>query len=199
MPVRDAPAVVVYWLATAGLVLSAATGASAVRSDDSAPLVYAAEVDGIIHPMSAEFMVVGHRSRRHRAGVAARLHPPDARRAPGLHADDRQPHDRGRARPSSCSGRTFRRPCRVGWVHPRARRRRRGDGAGHPHRRRPSGVGQRRSKLDETMAKKAASDVAAYARSLAESPPAQRACWRRRPCSRVARSPIARRWRRRRP
>ena len=59
-----------------------------------------------------------------------------------------------------------RRARRLGRLHHHDRRRHRRDGARHAHRRGASGV-RRRREMDETMAKKAAADVAAYARTLA--------------------------------
>ena len=58
MSCRGVPRVFVRRLALPALVLAASVSALATRSADSAqPLVYAAEVDGIIHPVTAEFMV----------------------------------------------------------------------------------------------------------------------------------------------
>ena len=55
---RDALRVRGRRLAALAVVLTAAVHVSAARSADvPAPLVYAAEVDGIIHPVTAEFML----------------------------------------------------------------------------------------------------------------------------------------------
>ena len=171
MPVRDAPAVVVYWLATAGLVLSAATGASAVQSDDSAPLVYAAEVDGIIHPVTAEFMISAiDRADAERASLLV-----FTLRTPGGLVDSTQAivsrMIAARTPIAVLVGPSGARAASAGFILVLA-----ADvaamapgthmGAAHPV---STGEVMSEAKPDETMSKKVASDLAAWARSLAES------------------------------
>ena len=56
MPHYDAPQVFGQRMAVLAVLLAAGVSLAAGRSLDSAPLVYAAEVDGIIQPVTAEFM-----------------------------------------------------------------------------------------------------------------------------------------------
>ena len=108
------------------------------------PVVYSAEVNSIIHPVSAEFMVatIDAADRANAALVVFTLRTPG-----GLVDSTRDIVTRMLA--ARDAGRRLRRPVGgpggLGRLHPDDCRRRRRDGAGHPHRRRPSGRRQRRS------------------------------------------------------
>jgi membrane-bound serine protease (ClpP class) len=171
VPVRDAPAVVVHWLAAVGVVLSAAAVAPAVRSADSAPLVYAAEVDGIIHPVTAEFMISAiDRADAERASLLV-----FTLRTPGGLVDSTQTivsrMIAARTPIAVLVGPSGARAASAGFILVLA-----ADvaamapgthmGAAHPV---STGEVTSGAKPDETMSKKVASDLAAWARSLAES------------------------------
>ena len=104
---------------------------------DRAPIVETATVDGIIHPVSSEFMRSAIAQAPTRGRRADRLHAAHARRPARLHARHQQRHHRRQD-----AGRRVRRPGRlprrVGRLPDHHRRRRRRHGARHPHRRRAS-------------------------------------------------------------
>ena len=113
------------------------------RRRASAPVVYTAEIDGIIHPVVAEYM---------REAIAQPTPPAPrssssrcARRAACV--DSTRDINNAIIRAED-AGRGFRRavgePRRVGRLPDHHRGRRRRDGPGHAHRRRASGRGQRR-------------------------------------------------------
>ena len=128
-------------------------------------------MDGIIQPVTAEFMVSAIDRADAGWSVAARLHSPDPRRAGRIHADHRQPHARlhehpiamfvapGGARAAS-AGFILMLAADVAAMAPGTHM-----GAAHPVS--IGGLGSE-PKPDDTMSKKAASDMAAWARSLAE-------------------------------
>jgi membrane-bound serine protease (ClpP class) len=167
---RVAPRVVGSWRAalvfplTATLVLSATE-----RADDARPLVYSAEVDSIIHPVSAEFMVSAiDRADQERASLLI-----FTLRTPGGLVDSTQTIVArmlaartpiavfvapGGARAAS-AGFLIVMAADVAAMAPGTHM-----GAAHP----VTVGGDAAAKPDETMAKKAASDLAAWARSLAE-------------------------------
>ncbi len=171
MPFRDAPGVVGRWLAAVGVVLTVA-GAVAARAADSArPLVYAAEVDGIIHPVTAEFMVSAiDRADAQRASLLVfTLRTPG-----GLVDSTRTIVSRMLAARTPIAvlvGPSGARAASAGFIIVLA-----ADvavmapgthmGAAHPV---SGGEVVSDAKPDETMSKKVASDLAAWARSLAES------------------------------
>lgn len=166
---RGAPRVVVRPLAALAVVLTAGVGAAAARSADS-PLVYAAEVDGIIHPVTAEFMV----SAIDRADAARASLLVFTLRTPGGLVDSTQTIvsrmlsartpiavlvGPGGARAAS-AGFILTLAADVAAMSPGTHM-----GAAHPVSSSPVAPDAR---PDETMSKKAASDLAAWARSLAE-------------------------------
>ncbi len=107
----------------------------------------------------------GHQPGGRGARRAARLRARDAGRPRRLHADDRHADARGEDAGGGVR-RALGRPRGVGGLPDHPRGRRRGDGAGHAHRCRAPRVGPGREDGRDD-AKKAASDVAAYARTLA--------------------------------
>ena len=169
---RDAPRVFVRRLAALAVALTATICVLAARSADSAPpLVYSAEVDGIIHPVSAEFMVsaIDRADADHASLLVFTL------RTPGGLVDSTQTIVSrmlvARTPIAVFVGPSGARAASAGFILVLA-----ADvaamapgthmGAAHPV---SVGGGQSDAKLDETMSKKAASDLAAWARSLAES------------------------------
>jgi membrane-bound serine protease (ClpP class) len=170
MPYRVVSRVVGSWLAalvfplTATLVLSATQ-----RADDARPLVYSAQVDSIIHPVSAEFMVSAiDRADHDRASLLI-----FTLRTPGGLVDSTQTIVArmlaartpiavfvapGGARAAS-AGFLIVMAADVAAMAPGTHM-----GAAHP----VTVGGDAAAKPDETMMKKAASDLAAWARSLAE-------------------------------
>ena len=88
------------WLAVASGV---APILMASAPDGPQPIVYLAEVDGIIHPVSAEYLQRSDRSGRFGGRGTDRHHAPDSRRARGLDAGH-QHRDSSPRRPRSwCS------------------------------------------------------------------------------------------------
>jgi len=171
LPFRDALGVVVRWLLGVGVVLTAAAGALAARAADPAPpLVYAAEVDGIIQPVTAEFMVSAiDRADAERASLLV-----FTLRTPGGLVDSTQTivsrMIAARTPIAILVGPSGARAASAGFILVLA-----ADvavmapgthmGAAHPV---SAGGVASESKPDETMSKKVASDLAAWARSLAE-------------------------------
>jgi membrane-bound serine protease (ClpP class) len=158
-------ATLLFAAATAWITASAAVAPQAAR--DAPPVVYVAPVDGIIHPISAEFILEAiDTADTH--GAAALIIPLET--PGGLVESTRTIITRligartpivifvgtaaGRA---ASAGFLITLAADVAVMSPAAH-----IGAAHP----VSGSGE---KVDETMAKKAASDVAAYARSLAQA------------------------------
>jgi len=171
MPYRDALRVFVRWLVTLAVVLTATPSVPAARSADSAPpVVYAAEVDGIIHPVTAEFMVSAmDRADADRAALLV-----FTLRTPGGLVDSTQTIvsrmlvartpiavfvGPGGARAAS-AGFILVLAADVAAMAPGTHM-----GAAHPV---SVGGGVSDAKPDETMSKKVASDTAAWVRSLAE-------------------------------
>jgi membrane-bound serine protease (ClpP class) len=172
MPCRDALLLFVRWLAVLAVVLTSTSGVPAARLADSVPpVVYAAEVDGIIHPVSAEFMVsvMDRADADHAALVVFTL------RTPGGLVDSTQTIVNrmlaARTPIAVFVGPAGARAASAGFILVLA-----ADvavmapgthmGAAHPV---SAGGGASDAKPDETMSKKVASDLAAWARSLAES------------------------------
>lgn len=172
MPCRAALRVFVRWLAALAVVLTATSNGPAAQSADSAPpLVYAAEVDGIIHPVSAEFMVsaMDRADADHASLLVFTL------RTPGGLVDSTQTIVSrmlvARTPIAVFVGPAGARAASAGFILVLA-----ADvavmapgthmGAAHPV---SAGGGASDAKPDETMSKKVASDLAAWARSLAES------------------------------
>jgi membrane-bound serine protease (ClpP class) len=134
-------------------------------SESGAPVVYAAEVDGIIHPVSAEYMIATM-DRADRAGATLVVF---TLRTPGGLLDSTRDiitHMLASKTPvalfvapsgarAASAGFILTIAADVAAMAPGTH-----IGAAHP----VSGGGER---MDETMAKKAAADVAAYARTLA--------------------------------
>ena len=133
----------------------------------AAPVIYTAVVDGIIHPVSAEYMIQTM-DQADRAGAALVVF---TLRTPGGLVDSTRDIVT-RMLAAKTPGRHLRRPGgrarRVCRLHSDHRRRCRGDGAGHPHRRRASGRGRRRAGRTRRWRRRPAADVAAYARTLAD-------------------------------
>ena len=132
----------------------------------AAPVVYAAEVDSVIHPVSAEYMIETIAAGRSRGCGARGVHPAHAGRPRRFHARHRLAHALPRRRRWRSSS------------HRRARARRRLASSSRlrptsrPWRQAPTSARRIRwraaaRQMDETMAKKAEEDVAAYARTLA--------------------------------
>jgi membrane-bound serine protease (ClpP class) len=159
------------WLAALAVQPTATLAAPSARpTSDAPPLVYAAEVDSIIHPVSAEFMVsvIDRADQDHASLVIFTL------RTPGGLVDSTQTIVArmlaartpiavfvapGGARAAS-AGFLIVMAADVAAMAPGTHM-----GAAHPV---SLGGGDASSKPDETMSKKAASDLAAWARSLAE-------------------------------
>lgn len=169
---RGASRVFVRWLAALAVALTTTVGVSAAQSADSAPpLVYAAEVDGIIHPVTAEFMVSAmDRADADRASLLV-----FTLRTPGGLVDSTQTIVSrmlvARTPIAVLVGPSGAHAASAGFILVLA-----ADiavmapgthmGAAHPV---SVGGGLSDAKPDETMSKKVASDLAAWARSLAES------------------------------
>jgi membrane-bound serine protease (ClpP class) len=170
MPYRVAPRVVGAWLAALAFPLTATLVLPAVqRADDARPLVYSAVVDSIIHPVSAEFMVSAiDRADQDRAALLI-----FTLRTPGGLVESTQTIVArmlaartpiavfvapGGARAAS-AGFLIVMAADVAAMAPGTHM-----GAAHP----VTIGGDAAPKMDETMTKKAASDLAAWARSLAE-------------------------------
>ena len=170
MPYRVVPRVVGAWLAALAIPLTATLVLPAVqRADDARPLVYSAVVDSIIHPVSAEFMVSAiDRADQDRATLLI-----FTLRTPGGLVESTQTIVArmlaartpiavfvapGGARAAS-AGFLIVMAADVAAMAPGTHM-----GAAHP----VTIGGDAAPKMDETMAKKAASDLAAWARSLAE-------------------------------
>ena len=123
-------------------IVSAAGAGVPQPPAERTPIVYTAEVDGIIHPVATAYI--------RRAIAEADAAKADllviVLRTPGRprRLDARHQH---RHHPVEDAGRRLRvalgQPRRVGGLPHHHRRRRRGDGARHAHRRRASGVGRR--------------------------------------------------------
>src|ERR1700730_15390746 len=136
-----------------------------VPADSGAPVVYAAEVDSILHPVSAEYMIATM-ARADRASAAVVVF---TLRTPGGLVDSTRDiisHMLASRTPvvifiapsgarAASAGFILTIAADVAAMAPGTH-----IGAAHP----VSGAGER---MDETMAKKAAADVAAYARTLA--------------------------------
>jgi membrane-bound serine protease (ClpP class) len=167
---RVAPRVVGSWLAALVFALTATQVLPArQRGNDARPLVYSAEVDSIIHPVSAEFMVSAiDRADQDRASLLI-----FTLRTPGGLVDSTQTIVArmlaartpiavfvapGGARAAS-AGFLIVMAADVAAMAPGTHM-----GAAHP----VTVGGDAATKPDETMAKKVASDLAAWARSLAE-------------------------------
>jgi membrane-bound serine protease (ClpP class) len=170
MPYRVAPRVVGAWLAALAFPLTATLVLPAVqRADDARPLVYSAVVDSIIHPVSAEFMVSAiDRADQDRATLLI-----FTLRTPGGLVESTQTIVArmlaartpiavfvapGGARAAS-AGFLIVMAADVAAMAPGTHM-----GAAHP----VTIGGDAAPKMDETMTKKVASDLAAWARSLAE-------------------------------
>jgi membrane-bound serine protease (ClpP class) len=148
-----------------GLGSALAVAQSQAPSESGAPVVYAAEVDGIIHPVSAEYMIATM-DRADRAGATLVVF---TLRTPGGLLDSTRDiitHMLASKTPvailvapsgarAASAGFILTIAADVAAMAPGTH-----IGAAHP----VSGGGER---MDETMAKKAAADVAAYARTLA--------------------------------
>jgi membrane-bound serine protease (ClpP class) len=169
---RDALRVFVRRLAALAVVLTATISVLAAQSADSVPpLVYSAEVDGIIHPVSAEFMVsaMDRADADHASLLVFTL------RTPGGLVDSTQTIVSrmlvARTPIAVFVGPAGARAASAGFILVLA-----ADvavmapgthmGAAHPV---SADGGVSDAKTDETMSKKVASDLAAWARSLAES------------------------------
>lgn len=168
---RGAPRVFAPQLAALVVLLTAGVGAAARSADSQPPLVYAAEVDGIIHPVSAEFMVsaIDRADADHASLLVFTL------RTPGGLVDSTQTIVsrmlEARTPIAVLVGPSGARAASAGFILVLA-----ADvavmapgthmGAAHPV---SAGGGMSDDKPDETMSKKVASDLAAWARSLAES------------------------------
>jgi membrane-bound serine protease (ClpP class) len=171
VPFWDAPGVVVRRVVAVGLVLAAAGAVTARSADSAPPLVLAAEIDGIIHPVTAEFMVSAiDRADAERASLLVfTLRTPG-----GLVDSTRTIVSRMLAARTPIAvlvGPSGARAASAGFLLVLA-----ADvavmapgthmGAAHPV---STGEVVSEAKPDETMSKKVASDLAAWARSLAES------------------------------
>ena len=138
------------------------------RAVDAPPPMIVAELDGAIHPISAEYLVAAM-DRADAAGAAALI---VTLRTPGGVLDSTRTivsRMIAARTPIVVYVGAERGACRVGGLPHHARGRRGGDGARHAHRRGASRVGVGGEEVNKTMAEKAASDVAAYARSLAQA------------------------------
>ena len=149
----------------AGLALLAASGTLDARRQGAAPVVYIAEVDGIIHPVAAEYV----RNAVERADAAGAALLVLTLRTPGGLVDSTRDINnaiiRAKTPVAVFVGPSGNRAASAGFLITIA-----ADiaamapgthiGAAHP----VSGSGE---KVDDTMAKKMASDVAGYARTLA--------------------------------
>ena len=170
MPYRVAPRVVGSWLAALAFTLTATLALpSILLAADAPPLVYTADVDSIIHPVSAEFMVSAiDRADQDRAALLV-----FTLRTPGGLVDSTQTIVArmlaartpiavfvapGGARAAS-AGFLIVMAADVAAMAPGTHM-----GAAHP----VTLGGDAAAKPDETMSKKVASDLAAWARSLAE-------------------------------
>jgi membrane-bound serine protease (ClpP class) len=170
MPYRVVPRVVGSWLAALVFPLTATLVLPAIeRADDARPLVYSADVDSIIHPVSAEFMVSAiDRADQDRASLLI-----FTLRTPGGLVDSTQTIVArmlaartpiavfvapGGARAAS-AGFLIVMAADVAAMAPGTHM-----GAAHP----VTLGGDPGTKPDETMSKKVAQDLAAWARSLAE-------------------------------
>jgi membrane-bound serine protease (ClpP class) len=170
MPYRVVPRVVGSWLAALAFPLTATLVLPAIeRADDARPLVYSADVDSIIHPVSAEFMVSAiDRADQDRASLLI-----FTLRTPGGLVDSTQTIVArmlaartpiavfvapGGARAAS-AGFLIVMAADVAAMAPGTHM-----GAAHP----VTLGGDPGTKPDETMSKKVAQDLAAWARSLAE-------------------------------
>jgi membrane-bound serine protease (ClpP class) len=170
MPYRVVSRVVGSWLAALAFPLTATLVLPAIeRADDARPLVYSADVDSIIHPVSAEFMVSAiDRADQDRASLLI-----FTLRTPGGLVDSTQTIVArmlaartpiavfvapGGARAAS-AGFLIVMAADVAAMAPGTHM-----GAAHP----VTLGGDPGTKPDETMSKKVAQDLAAWARSLAE-------------------------------
>src|SRR5438105_1276363 len=165
MPARLARCLVLSVISSAGCVSIAANQEPTHGTPPAEPLVYAAEVDSIIHPVSAEYMIETM-DRADRSGAALVVLP---LRAPGGLVDSTRAsvtHMIAAKTPiaifiapsgarAASAGFILTIAADVGAMAPGTH-----IGAAHP----VEGSGE---KVDQTLAKKAAEDVAAYARTLA--------------------------------
>ena len=156
----------------AGAMLGALLSCTA-RAAPPAGSIYAARVDSIIHPVSAEYMIETIDRADRAGGGARRLHAAHAGRARRLDArrssracSPRRRRSRSSSRPSGAraasAGFILTIAADVAAMAPGTH-----IGAAHP----VAGGGE---KMDETMAKKAAEDVAAYVAHARQRPPSQR-------------------------
>jgi membrane-bound serine protease (ClpP class) len=169
MTCRVVPRVVGSWLSVLLVLTAAAVLPPPLNAADGPPLVYAADVDSIIHPVSAEFMISAiDRADRDRAALLV-----FTLRTPGGLVDSTQTIVArmlsartpiavfvapGGARAAS-AGFLIVMAADIAAMAPGTHM-----GAAHP----VTVGGDPAAKPDETMAKKVASDLAAWARSLAE-------------------------------
>ena len=168
-------------------------GTRTAGAQGPAPGVVVAEYDGIIHPIAAEFVddLLTRAASSHAEAAVLVLRTPG-----GLLESTRTIVSRIIASrvPVVVFVSPTGRPGRLGGIPHHPRRRRRRDGARDPRWRGSSGFGDRGpSRRSDAMAQKATADAAAYARTLAEGPAAQRRARRPRRSPRAARSPSARR------
>jgi membrane-bound serine protease (ClpP class) len=168
MPSRRVPRYVVAWMRGAALAATFCVSCG-LRADDARPLVYVADVDSIIHPVSAEFMVSAiDRADQDRASLLI-----FTLRTPGGLVDSTQTIvarmlsartpiavfvSPGGARAAS-AGFLIVMAADIAVMAPGTHM-----GAAHP----VTIGGEAAAKPDETMSRKIASDLAAWARSLAE-------------------------------
>ena len=156
----------VIW--SARVLLDAASAcAQRQRARRRAPIVYTAEVDGIIHPVAAAYIRARDcAGRRRRAPTSLVI----MLRTPGGLVDSTRDINTAIIQaktPVAVFVVALGQPRRVGRLPDHHRGRRRRDGARHAHRRGASRCRATAQKVDDTMAKKMTSDVAGYARTLA--------------------------------
>ena len=171
-------------------------GGAVTAAMTDTPIVESATVDGIIHPVAAEFIrgAVSRADAEHAALMVITLRTPG-----GLLDSTRDINNaiiNAKTPVAVFVGPSGNRAASAGFLITMA-----ADiaamapgthiGAAHP----VSGNGE---KMDEVMAKKAASDTAAYARTLATQR-GRNVASSSRPCSRAGRSPSRKRWPPRRP
>ena len=115
------------------VVGSALMVAQSPGAPSESPVVYTADVDGLIHPVSAEYMIDDDGPRRPRGRDPRRLHASHPGWLGRFHPRHRHPH--ARRQDADCHlHRAVRRTGRVGWFPAHDRRGCRRDGSWHPSR-----------------------------------------------------------------
>ena len=159
-------------------------------SKAAAPRVLAVDVDGMIHPVTAEILSRAIQQAKQEDAVAAAGAPEYAGRPDGCHARvDRKDRRLAHAGGHLCGAQRRARGLR-GILHAGSRRRRR-HGAGHQYRRGASRAdGRRDGPGHEAEGRERCGGLAAQHRGASAGATAR---WPRKPCARASRSPTKKR------